>query len=151
MGPEPGPRRSSRTKVLFVCVGNACRSPMAEAIARYDAVDVIEPSSAGLHPLGEIAELTRQTLERNGYTASGLTSEPLMPEAVEAADLIINMTGAPRESTFDKLEKVEDWMVEDPFGGAPEKYQRVFEGIQRRVKSLAEDLRERRRSAKTVR
>ncbi len=149
--PEPGHRRSSRTKVLFVCVGNACRSPMAEAIARYDAVDVIEPSSAGLRPMGKIADLTRQTIERNGYAATGLTSEALTPEAVQAADLIINMTGTPREDTFDKPEKVEDWMVEDPFGGTPEKYQRVFEGIQRRVKSLAGELRERQRNAKTRR
>jgi protein-tyrosine-phosphatase len=149
--PEPGPRRSGRTKVLFVCVGNACRSPMAEAIARYDALDVIEPSSAGLHPLGEIAELTRQTLERNGYAAKGLTSEALTPEAIGAADIIINMTGMPREANFDKLEKVEDWMVEDPFGGNPVLYQRVFEGIKRRVNSLASDLRERPRSGEPER
>ena len=124
---------------------------MAEAIARDDAGDVIEPSSAGLHPLGEIAHLTRQTLERNGYTATGLTSEPLTPEAVEAADILINMTGILRKTNFDNLEKVEDWMVEDPFGGTPEEYQRVFEGIQRRVKSLAANLRERQREVKTER
>ena len=59
--PAPGTSRSHRVRVLFVCVGNACRSPMAEAIARYDAADVMEPSSAGLSPLGYLAELTKQT------------------------------------------------------------------------------------------
>ena len=93
---------------------------MAEAIARYDAGDVIEPSSAGLLPLGYIADLTKQTLLKNGYAARGLTSDVLTPEAMEAADIVINMTGKPREDNFGKLEKVEDWMVQDPFGASPE-------------------------------
>ena len=50
---------------------------MAEAIARYDAADVMEASSAGLYPLGYVAELTVQTLMKNGYSASGLTSDPI--------------------------------------------------------------------------
>ena len=45
------PRR--RKRVLFICVGNSCRSPMAEALARHLAADVIEPQSAGISPLGE--------------------------------------------------------------------------------------------------
>ena len=123
---------------------------MAEAIARYDAGDVIEPSSAGLIPLGYVADLTKQTLLKNGYRADGLTSDPLTPEAVEAADIIINMTGRPREDIFDAPEKVEDWIVQDPFGAGPETYQRVFEGIQRRVQQLASDLRDKRLKEKAA-
>jgi len=141
---EPSQHRSQRTRVLFVCVGNACRSPMAEAIARYDAADVIEPFSAGLYPLGYVAELTKQTLMKNGYSANGLTSDVLRKEEVEGADLIINMTGRPSEEIFRGQEKVEDWLLQDPFGADPETYQRVFEGIQRRVNQLAFSLRDRR-------
>jgi len=117
---------------------------MAEAIARYDAADVIEPSSAGLSPMGTIAEQTRQTLVVNGYSANGLTSDAMTLEAADAADIIINMTGRPRDETFPDEKKVEDWMVEDPYGAAPEKYQRIFEGIKRRVHQLALGLREKR-------
>ena len=127
-----------------MCVGNACRSPMAEAIARYDAADVIEPSSAGLSPMGSIAEQTKQTLILNGYTASGLTSDVLTREAADAADIIINMTGQLVDEAFWDQAKVEDWMVQDPYGAAPETYQRVFEGIKRRVDQLAKGLRENR-------
>jgi protein-tyrosine-phosphatase len=137
-------RRSSRTRVLFVCVGNACRSPMAEAIARYDAADVIEASSAGLSPMGSIAEQTKQTLMLNGYSANGLSSDGLTREAADAADLIINMTGRQRDESFWEQAKVEDWIVQDPYGAAPETYQRVFEGIKRRVNQLAIGLREKR-------
>jgi protein-tyrosine-phosphatase len=54
------------------------------------------------------------------------------------------MTGRQREETFWEQEKVEDWMVQDPFGAPPETYQRVFEGIKRRVNQLALGLREQR-------
>jgi protein-tyrosine-phosphatase len=117
---------------------------MAEAIARYDAADVIEASSAGLSPMGSIAEQTKQTLLLNGYSADGLTSDVLTREVADAADIIINMTGTQREETFWEQEEVEDWMVQDPYGAAPETYQRVFEGIKRRVNQLALGLREKR-------
>jgi protein-tyrosine-phosphatase len=117
---------------------------MAEAIARYDAADVIEPSSAGLSPMGAIAEPTKQTLILNGYSADGLTSDPLTRQVADAADIIINMTGKPREDNFWEPDKVEDWMVQDPYGATPETYQRVFEGIKRRVNQLALGLRDKR-------
>ena len=53
---------AKKLRVLFVCLGNACRSPMAEAIASHDASDVLEASSAGLYPLGEIPDETQETL-----------------------------------------------------------------------------------------
>jgi protein-tyrosine-phosphatase len=119
---------------------------MAEAIARYDAADVIEASSAGLSPLGSIPELTKQTLKNNDYSADGLTSDRMTPEACDAADIIINMTGKPNEEAFLNHEKVEDWIVRDPYGADVDTYQRVFEGIQRRVDQLAKGLREKRQN-----
>jgi protein-tyrosine-phosphatase len=117
---------------------------MAEAIARYDAADVIEAHSAGVSPMGAVAEQTKQTLILNGYSANGLSSDALTREAADAADIIINMTGKPREETFWDPDKVEDWIVEDPYGAAAVTYQRVFEGIKRRIHQLALDLREKR-------
>ena len=124
---------------------------MAEAIARYDAADVMDSSSAGLRPLGYIAELTKQTLMKNGYSTNGLTSDVLTREVMDAADLIINMTGKSFEEILRASEKVEDWLVQDPYGSDPETYQRVFQGIQRRVNQLAQSLRERRMSTKATR
>jgi len=123
---------------------------MAEAIARYDAADVVEPSSAGLSPLGFIAEQTKQTLLQNGYSVNELTCDALTPEAAEAADIIINMTGKPSEGAFWNHEKIEDWMVQDPYSRDPATYQRVFEGIKRRVNQLAESLRMKRQQKTTT-
>ena len=123
---------------------------MAEAIAQYDAADVIEPSSAGLSALGRVAEMTKEVLISNGYPANGLTSDNLTREAIDVADLIVNMTGRPGGGTFHGHEKVEDWFVEDPYGEDTETYQRVFEGIRRRVNQLAVSLREQGQSHKAA-
>ena len=81
---------------------------MAEAIARYDAADVMEPSSAGLSPLGYLAELTKQTLMKNGYSTNGLTSSILTRAATEAAaDYAEAFGAAPEKQTWRKVEKAE--------------------------------------------
>lgn len=128
-------------KVLFVCVGNACRSPMAEAIARRDAPDVIEAASAGLAPMGSLSILTKRTLEANGCPTVGLASKGITAESWEAAEMVINLSGRAREFLFPDWEKVEDWKVEDPYGADPALYQRIFEEIESRVEELARRLR----------
>jgi arsenate reductase (thioredoxin) len=135
--------RTTRVKVLFVCIGNSCRSPMAEAIARNDASEEIEASSAGLAPLGFIAEMTTQTLLRNGYAVDGLASKSISSDAWESADIVINMSGRAREFAFRNLRghaKIEDWEIEDPYGDSA-KYQGTYEAVQRRVLELARRLR----------
>jgi protein-tyrosine-phosphatase len=116
---------------------------MAEAIAWKDAAKEIEASSAGLAPLGFVAEMTTQTLLRNGYEVEGLASKPISSEAWQAADIVINMSGRAKEFAFRNLPehtKVEDWQIEDPYDD-PEKYQGTYETVQRRVAELARRLR----------
>jgi protein-tyrosine-phosphatase len=99
---------------------------MAESIARYDAADVIDASSAGLIPLGFLPGLTTETLAKNGYAIDNLKSKGISEELWSAADMVINMSGTPREHAFREFEKVEDWVVEDPYGADPQLYQRIF-------------------------
>lgn len=130
-----------RTRVVFVCLGNACRSPMAEAVALRDAADVMESSSAGLTPLGRVEPMTRQTLAANGFASDKLISKPILPASLDEADIVVNMSGMPKELAFQDHTKVEDWYVEDPYGADADLYQRIFEDIERRVTELAERLR----------
>src|SRR6202030_418939 len=135
--------KARRSKVLFVCIGNSCRSPMAEAIAWRDASVEIEASSAGLAPLGFVAEMTAPTLLGNGYAVEGLASKPISLEVWESADIVVNMSGRAREFAFRNFRghaKVEDWEIEDPYGDAA-KYQGTYESIQRRVAELTRRLR----------
>ena len=127
--------------MLFVCLGNACRSPMAESIARRDAADVIEACSAGLSPLGYVPVLTTQTLATNGYSIESLASTPITRAVWDSADMVINMSGVAKERAFTDPGKVEDWDVQDPYGSDPVLYQTIYEDIQRKVAKLAERLR----------
>lgn len=116
---------------------------MAEAIARHDASEQIEASSAGLAPLGFIAEMTTQTLLRNGYAVDGLASKPISADAWQSADIVINMSGRAAEFAFRNFRehaKIEDWEIEDPYGDSG-KYQGTYEAVQRRVLELARRLR----------
>ena len=134
-------KRDGRKEVLFVCIGNACRSPIAEAIARIDAHDAIDAFSAGLTPLGCVPELTKQTLMKNGYWVEGLESKRISPGVWERVDVVINMSGRPKEEAFEEYSKVLDWDVEYPYEREPEDYQRAFDTIRARIRELAEEYR----------
>ena len=134
----------TRTKVLFLCIGNACRSQMAEAIARQRAPDVIEASSAGLVPFGEIPGTTLTVLGERGISADGQTSKPLRPEDMSAADIVINMTGRSGAAIFtEHVARVEDWDVGDPYGYNLAVYREICDQIEARVEDLVRRLRER--------
>jgi len=135
-----------KLRVLFVCIGNACRSPMGEAIAAKDASDVIESSSAGLYPMGMIPEMTQTTLERNGYSANGLQSKGLREIVPAEVDLVINLSGYERAQALEKFVQVENWEVSDPYGADEATYQRILEQIRERVKNLAQRLRKEQRA-----
>jgi len=132
-----------RTKVLFLCIGNACRSQMAEAIARYRASDVMEATSAGLVPFGEIPNTTLTVLREHGFSADGQSSKPLRPEDMSDADIVINMTGRPGATIFtEPVQRIEDWDVGDPYGFNLAVYRAIRDEIEARVEDLARRLRE---------
>ena len=130
------------TRVLFICLGNSCRSPMAEALARHLAPDVIEASSAGLMALGYVAAPTRAVLEENGVPSDGLLSKPLRAVDLASIDLVINLAGRPIENFLaSRALPVEDWDVGDPFGSDLAVYRRIRDEIERRVLALVARLR----------
>jgi len=140
-------KMTPRTKVLFLCIGNACRSQMAEAIARHSASDIIEASSAGLVPFGEIPATTLDALRERGISAAGQHSKGLRSEDVGAVDMIVNMTGRQGATIFKELvPPVEDWDVGDPYGLDLAVYRAICEQIEARVEDLARRLREDRKS-----
>ena len=121
---------------------------MAEAVARREAADVIEPVSAGLYPLGRIAQSTIEALVANGYSVEGLSSKAISRESAREADLIVNLSGAPIDHLFLSApcnsrhrQQLENWRVSDPYGEDRATYQRILEEIELRVRQLANRLR----------
>lgn len=134
---------SQPVRVLFICVGNACRSQMAEALARHLAADVIEAFSAGISPLGTIPDGTRLVLLERGISISEHRSKGPSDVEIDSADLIVNMTGIPGTALFQPGLAIEDWDVGDPYGEDPEVFRMIRDEIEVKILELAERLRSR--------
>ena len=125
-------------KVLFVCIGNCCRSQMAEGFARAYGADVIEASSAGLSPTPQVAPETVKTMAEKNIDISQQFPKPYDPRGPQV-DLIINMSGGPLPGAT-KAE-VREWRVEDPFLRSPQVYRRSCDEIESHVMKLILELR----------
>jgi protein-tyrosine phosphatase len=91
-----------RYRICFVCLGNICRSPIAEVVMQSLLVDRglgdrVELSSAGTGDwhIGENAdERAVAVLARHGYDGTGHRAKQFTREAFDASDLVIAMDGA---------------------------------------------------------
>ncbi len=134
----------AKTRVLFVCIGNACRSQFAEALAKHTAFDVIESSSAGTMPLGSVAPLVEDVLQERGVPFEEQHSKGLTAAACGQADIIVNMSGSRGDRIFRKgRAHIEDWAVDDPYGRTIEAYRDACDEIEARLAELAARLRAR--------
>ena len=87
------------TRVLFVCMGNICRSPMAEGVFRHlirqaGLDDVVKVESAGTHAfhLGEAPDKRAQaTAAKRGYDLCDLRARRVEDSDFEKFDLILAM------------------------------------------------------------
>ena len=135
---------ASKPRVLFVCLGNAVRSQMAEALARHSAGDVATYASAGLTPLGAIAPLTHRVLAERGVSSDGHYSKSLEQASHTRANIVINMSGEPRGSRFRECKaEIEDWRVDDPYGMEIEEYRRACDAIEVRLAEFTARMRAR--------
>jgi arsenate reductase len=141
MGAEKSAARRPRRRVIFICVGNSCRSQLAEAFARKHALDVIDPSSAGLSPFGRIVEPTVSVGSEFGLSFDGQFSKGIGPDDLARADLIVNLTGIDSRGLFKTTRPVVAWEVDDPFGEDLGVYRRIAAQIEARVLALAAELR----------
>jgi arsenate reductase len=128
-------------RVVFVCLGNSCRSQMAEAWARHLGGDRIEALSAGVRPLGFIASETREAMEEKGISLDGQNSKGLDTIDWATVDVLVNMSGFPARAVAPQFKgKRFDWKVPDPYLDPLESYRSVRELLERNVRRLLDDL-----------
>lgn len=127
-------------KILFVCIGNSCRSQMAEALARFHAPQLIEAESAGISPLGVVSPEALAVLQEMGIRAEGHYSKSIN-DALQffAPEIVVNMSGRKLKESFADAE-VLDWKVADPYGSKLDTYRRICEDIENRVKKLVRQM-----------
>ncbi|MCZ2151186.1 MAG: hypothetical protein LC126_25865 [Bryobacterales bacterium] len=125
-------------RVLFVCLGNAIRSQMAEGFARRYGSDVIDARSAGLTPAGRVMPLTRKVMEEKNIDLGDAYPKPIADHAGETFDLVVNISGVPLPQA---KAPVREWTVRDPMGGKEDAYRLAAEQIERMVMDLILELR----------
>lgn len=126
-------------RVLFVCLGNACRSQMAEGFARAYGDGVWEVESAGLMPAIMIPPLTWEVMEEKGISLEGQHPKPLEWIETDRFDLIVNMSGC--DLPPELAERERRWEVEDPIGQPVRTYRKVRDQIEGLVRDLLDEVR----------
>jgi len=146
-------------RILVVCMGNICRSPMAQAIgtqlARQQGLEgQVQFDSAGTHAMvgsQQPEPRARLVLERNGYKPSGQRARQLLEQDFERFDLILGMDqqnlGELRRACpaaqahkvhlfLDFAPGLEGRDVPDPYFGNLEGFERVFDLCEAGVRGL---------------
>ena len=117
-------------RLLFVCVGNSCRSQMAEGIAKLHGHDA---DSAGTNPSKEVSKYALAILESKGFDTVQLKPKSIDLFNTKDYDLIISM-GCGVNCPMIKIDY--DWNLEDPVGKSYEVFQAIAEEIEKKVLAL---------------
>ena len=155
--------RGKQVSILFVCTGNICRSPTAEAIFRKLAADAgmseaILAESAGTHGyhIGEPPDPRAQgAAALRGYDLSGLRARRVERSDLQRFDLIIAMdrghfaklSDLAQPSAAHKLKLMmsyasafQDKDVPDPYYGGPQDFERALDMLEDAARGLLESL-----------
>ena len=157
-------------RILFVCLGNICRSPTAEAVVRalaaLEAPDLgLELDSAGTagYHVGELPDpRMRAAAARRGYDLDTLRARIVEPRDFERFDLILamdreNLAVLHRRAPEQARERVRLFLefapdgeleeVPDPYYGGPNGFEEVLDLVEAAARGLLSYLRQRARAA----
>lgn len=143
-------------KIVFVCTGNTCRSPMAKIIAE-NLIGSITFDSAGIFAVegDRIAANAQQVLEEDDYTVGSFRSKRVQEDLIIQADLILTMTKEQKEiiKTFftgysQKVYTLKEYTgcdegtldIHDPFGKSMDAYRETASEIKEEIKRLRRKL-----------
>ncbi len=153
----------NKVKVLFVCMGNICRSPTAHGVFRnlvHNAglAERIEVDSAGTHAyhVGNPPDKrARATAARRGVDLEDLRARQVRPEDIEYYDYVLAMDqdnyhglsaicppGLERKIGLylDYAREIRSREVPDPYFGGPDGFEQVFDMVQAAAEGLLADI-----------
>jgi protein-tyrosine phosphatase len=131
-------------RILFVCSGNAHRSPLAEALLKKLRPD-LNVESAGLRIAIPIAKQVREYLAKED--AEQLLKkypESLSNKRLIDYDIIIAMQHGHKDAVLSRCPECQDkvavWDIEDPYFMDEKEAEKVYDQIKRKVEELAKSL-----------
>ena len=157
-------------RILFVCLGNICRSPTAEAVLRVLAareapelpLEVDSAGTAAYHVGQPPDPRTRAAAARRGYDLSALRARTVEPGDFERFDLILamdreNLQALRRHAPPHAHERLRLFLefapdavpedVPDPYYGGPNGFEEVLDLVEAATRGLLAHLRQRPRAA----
>ena len=152
------------TRIMFVCMGNICRSPLAEGVFRhiakergvYDHYEVASSGTGAWHVGEKPDRRMRETASRHGVSLDGQRAQQFEFGDLDYYDLILAMDGN-NESGIRHMdpgrryaEKVHlfrsydpepgDMQVPDPYYGGAKGFENVYQMVDRTVRALLDEL-----------
>lgn len=142
-------------KIIFICTGNTCRSPMCEGFFRKHNGQArlgLEAQSAGLFTTVGLpaCENAVHAAHERGADLTAHRSQPLTPALAAQAKYLVGMTAAHYDRLLEAFPQYEEKIftlsqhdINDPFGGDLQTYRRAARDIDSAVEALIERLEKR--------
>ncbi|PEZ04242.1 low molecular weight phosphatase family protein [Bacillus sp. AFS018417] len=137
-------------RVLFVCTGNTCRSPMAEALLRHHGEKHFEVQSAGVFAAvgSDASAHAKSALEEKGISIAH-ASQQVTEELLEWSEVVLTMTTGHKQLLLahhpevnGKVHTLYEFVegtnkdISDPFGGSLAIYKATLEEMEQLVQTL---------------
>ncbi|MHB8632632.1 MAG: arsenate-mycothiol transferase ArsC [Thermoplasmatota archaeon] len=123
-------------KVLFVDLGNSCRSQMAEGFARRFG---LKAESAGTMAAREVSQAAILVMQERAVDISGHRPKQLDFRSLGDFERVVSMGPDVRMSSPD-LQATEEWSIQDPVNRPVAIYRDVRDQIERRVRAMADEI-----------
>lgn len=151
-------------RVLFVCLGNICRSPLAEGVFRHlvaeagleDGIEIDSAGTGGWH-VGEAPDPRSQEIAaRHGVSLDGQSARRVTPEDFEYFDWVVAMDAeneselhrrAPADARA-RIVRLRDFDpdgagdVPDPYYGGPQGFDVVYAMVERSARAFLDEVME---------
>jgi len=126
-------------RILFICVGNAARSQMAEGFARTLGRDRFEVFSAGSKPAGKVAPLAIEVMKEKNIDISKAKPKGFNEIPLDNIDYAVSM-GCEKVCPFVPAKQYIEWDITDPEGKTISDYRMVRDDIELKVKDFIQSI-----------